>query len=81
MVSPEEFIRYFLSNMLDDDDSYDITTIENDDCDTITITAQKNVIGRIIGREGRIVRSLRNIVNAYGAKYGKKIKLVVDEAN
>ena len=36
-------------------------------------------MGRIIGKEGRIIRSIREIVSAYATKNKEKVSVLVEE--
>jgi len=44
----------------------------------IQIMVNSDDIGRIIGKKGRIINSIRNIAYACAAKNGKKIEISVD---
>lgn len=51
---------------------------EEDDVITIQIMVHADDVGRIIGRKGRIINSVRTIAYACAARYGKKIEISVD---
>lgn len=52
----------------------------DDDGDTITIQimVHPDDVGRIIGKKGRVINSIRTIAHACAARYGKSIEISVD---
>ena len=62
--------------------SYEITSrdIFNDDKGiAITIKTEKEDVGKIIGKEGRTVMSIRDVASSIGKKHGFKITVEVQE--
>ncbi|MGB4181692.1 MAG: KH domain-containing protein [Bacilli bacterium] len=51
---------------------------EDDEKIVIHIMVNSEDIGRIIGKKGRIINSIRTIAQACVAKYGKKMEISVD---
>lgn len=68
----EELVRY-ISESLIDSDSLKVSSIEEDNLIKITITADENNIGKIIGKQGKIAKAIRSIVKSSGLEIGKKV--------
>ncbi|MGB4331747.1 MAG: KH domain-containing protein [Bacilli bacterium] len=51
---------------------------EDDEKIVIHIMVNSEDIGRIIGKKGRIINSIRTRAQACAAKYGKKMEISVD---
>jgi hypothetical protein len=51
---------------------------EEDNVITIQIMVNAEDVGRIIGKKGRVINSVRTIAYACVARYGKKIEISVD---
>ena len=59
------------------DNPDDVKVEENDDNGfvTLTITVNKDDMGKIIGKEGKVIRSIRNIMKIPAMKQGKKVQI------
>jgi predicted RNA-binding protein YlqC (UPF0109 family) len=51
---------------------------EEDNLITMQIMVNPEDVGRIIGKKGRVINSVRTIAYACAARYGKKIEISVD---
>jgi len=54
------------------------TFSDEDNVVTIQIMVNSEDVGRIIGKKGRVINSIRTIAYACAARYGKKIEISVD---
>lgn len=54
------------------------TFSDEDNVITIQIMVNPEDVGRIIGKKGRVINSVRTIAYACAARYGKKIEISVD---
>ena len=52
---------------------------EEENKQLLKLTVAKEDMGRIIGKEGRIIRSIREIVYSYAMKDGKKVSIEIEE--
>lgn len=59
----QETLDYILQGIVSDTSSVKIDTIENEGSLTLNITADPEVIGQIIGKDGKIIKSIRTILN------------------
>ncbi len=51
---------------------------EENDTITIQIMVNQEDVGRLIGKKGRVINSIRTIAYASASRFGKKIELSVD---
>jgi len=56
-------LEYLIKGIVIDDSQVKITSQENNGFLTLTVTAPENIVGQIIGKEGKIVKSVRAILN------------------
>ncbi len=71
-----ELVRYIVSNLVDDQ-NFDVEEIEKEDGETeLRIILPKDEMGRVIGKQGRIAKSIRTVVKAASSK--SKIKYSVE---
>lgn len=76
----KDILLYILTNTLDTDE----ISVEEDDNNgfvTLTISAPQDQIGKIIGKGGKTINSIKNILKIKAIKEGKKIDIQVVENN
>lgn len=72
----KELVEYLIKCLVDNKDEVQITEEQVGDRLVLKVKVKTEDMGRIIGKEGRIIRSIREIVRAYSAK--EKVKVSVD---
>ena len=70
-----ELVKYMITALVDDKDQVEV----KEDGDAICVKVAKDDIGKIIGKQGRIIKAIRSVVKAASAKYGKNYSVEVDE--
>ncbi|MDR3021782.1 MAG: KH domain-containing protein [Clostridiales bacterium] len=71
-----ELVRYIVSNLVDNPDK--IVIAQNGEI--IKVTVDKQDMGKIIGRQGTIARSIKTIVRSAANKQNLKVQVeIVDE--
>jgi predicted RNA-binding protein YlqC (UPF0109 family) len=73
-----ELVEFIVEKLIPDGD-YDIGMIENDDSSDIMLTVAKKDIGKVIGKQGRIAKSIRMLVKAGSSGSSRRYNLVIDE--
>ncbi|HET6497660.1 MAG TPA: KH domain-containing protein [Coriobacteriia bacterium] len=63
-ADPEALIRYVIASLVDHPDSVNIATRESDSSVTFEIALHPDDIGKVIGRQGRIIKALRTLARA-----------------
>ena len=72
----EELVRFIVEKLVDDANGVEIQSEEQDGVLVINVIAEKEQIGKIIGKQGRIAKAIRTIVRAGANK--DKIKVSVE---
>ena len=72
----EDLVRFIVDSLVDNKDAITIESSEEDGVLVINIISEKDQIGKIIGKQGRIAKAIRTIVKAGANK--KKIKVSVE---
>lgn len=77
----DELLRYVASVLVDDPDGVEVTTETNEDGEvTLRLSVQRDDIGKVIGKQGRTARAIRNLVQSAAAQRGERIHVqVVDD--
>jgi predicted RNA-binding protein YlqC (UPF0109 family) len=74
-----EFIAYLVKNLVDRPESVQVQTSDNSQDLIVSIQVSKEDVSKVIGRQGRIIKSLRIIALTIGARLGKRIRLELVE--
>jgi predicted RNA-binding protein YlqC (UPF0109 family) len=75
----KELIEYIAKALVDHPDSVDVKEIEGDKTTVYELRVGAGDLGKIIGREGKTVNSVRTIVTAASMKKGKRAILEILE--
>lgn len=65
--------------IVDNPDDVSVEEVDDNGFVTLTIRVNKDEIGKIIGKEGKVIRSLRNVMKIPAMKQGKKINITLAE--
>jgi predicted RNA-binding protein YlqC (UPF0109 family) len=60
----EELVRFIVTSLVDTPDAVQISTVAEDNHITVTIEADGADVGKIIGRGGRTIKSIRTLARA-----------------
>lgn len=63
MKTIKETLEYILSSITQKEDNVTVEEHQEGELNIIEIVAPKEIIGKIIGKEGKIIKSIRTILN------------------
>ncbi len=75
----EELVRYIVSNLVDNQEAFEVKSQVEDGINVINIYADKEEIGKIRGKQGRIAKAIRSIVKAACGKDARKVSVEIIE--
>lgn len=75
----EELVRFIVGELVEDPAAYTVESQVEDGITVINIIAEKNEIGKIIGKQGRIAKAIRTLVKAASGKNNRKISVEIIE--
>lgn len=75
----KQLVNYIVSSLVEYKEQVEITEEQTDGATIIKVKVAPEDMGRIIGKEGRIIKSIREIVRAYSAKQKEKVSIEVVE--
>ena len=75
----KDLIEYLVKSLVDNKDAVQVTETEDDGKNVITVKVESTDMGRVIGKDGRIIKSIREIVRAYSAKNHVKVSVDIEE--
>ncbi len=75
----KDLVEYLVKSLVDDTEKVMVTEAETDGKTVITVKVDSADMGRVIGKDGRIIKSIREIVRAYSAKNHAKVSVDIVE--
>ena len=69
----KELLEYLAKSLVNDPDDVHVVVTETDTTVVLELSVAKDDIGKVIGKQGRIVRALRTIIKASAARDGKRV--------
>lgn len=72
-------LEYIVSQIVDDPDKIAIAEQEEEGMINFTITVAPIDMGKIIGKGGKVIRAIRNVVKISAIKQNKKINISLIE--
>ena len=74
----KELVEYLAHNLVDNPDAVRVREHRGEYVIRIELRVEDEEKGKVIGREGKIARAMRNLVNAAAAREGKRGVLEID---
>jgi hypothetical protein len=74
-----ETVDFWVENLLDSTENYTVESNEKGKFVDITINVMRDDMGKIIGKNGRIITALRVLMSSIGKKDRKSVKIEVKE--
>lgn len=76
----KDTLQYIVSSIVDKTDAVRIDEQETDGITNLIITVDKEDMGKIIGKEGKVIRSIRNIMKIKAMKNDKRINVSIADS-
>ncbi|MBR5250697.1 MAG: KH domain-containing protein [Clostridia bacterium] len=74
----KDLLEYIVGNIVDDKSSVNVSTTEKDEKNIdVLISVAENDIGKVIGRQGKIISAIRTLVKSVGMLDGKKYEVEI----
>lgn len=72
-------LEYVISQIVDNPEKVEISEQENNGMINFTVTVASSDMGRIIGKNGKVIRAIRNVIKISAIKQNKKINISLIE--
>ena len=72
-----ELVRFVAQSLVDKPDAVDVREVENPDSVVIELRVDPEDMGKVIGRQGRIVKQIRILMRAVAQRKGKKVSVEI----
>lgn len=71
----EEVLKTILEHLVENKKAISIKLRQEEGRDIYTIKVAEDEMGKIVGRQGRVIKAIRGISKALGAKEGRKVEI------
>lgn len=75
----KNLLEYIVKNLVENKEVVSVDEVQNEEKLILKLHVAKEDMGRIIGKEGRIIKSIREIIYAYAMKNKQKVSVDVEE--
>ena len=72
-----ELLTYIVQNLVDNPDEVSVTELESGDSTVFEVRVADGDMGKVIGRQGRIVKEIRILMKAVAQRKGKKVSVEI----
>jgi predicted RNA-binding protein YlqC (UPF0109 family) len=71
----KELLTYIIQNLVDKPDEVSVTEREEGDETVFEVRVADDDMGKVIGRQGRVVKEIRVLMKAVAQRKGKKVSV------
>lgn len=75
----EEFLRYLIVNLVGTSEGIELTQIHTSQKIVFRLKLPPNEAGKMIGKQGRTIEAIRDLLSVAAAKHGQKATLQIVE--
>jgi len=76
----KDMVEKIAKTIVDNEQDVKVNIVEGERTAIVELRVNKDEVGKVIGKSGRIVKAIRALVSAASAKYNKRIILEVPDA-
>ena len=75
----KELVEYIVTSLVDNPDEVAVAEVDNGSELVLELSVNSSDMGRVIGRNGRVINSIRTLVQVSAAKQGKQVAVELIE--
>ena len=72
-----ELVEFLARSLVDRPEAVEVRQVDRDDAVVLELRVDPADVGKVIGRRGRIVRAIRTVARAAGAREGRRVEVEV----
>jgi predicted RNA-binding protein YlqC (UPF0109 family) len=73
----KDLVEYIAKSLVDNPQAVNVTEIESDNSVLIELRVAPEDMGKVIGKQGKIAKSIRTLSKAAAAKEGKRVAIEI----
>ena len=71
----KEFIAYLIKNLVAHPDAVEVSIVEGELGTIVEVRVSPEDAAKVVGPQGRVIKSLRTIAISVGARFGRRVRL------
>lgn len=71
----KDFIAYLIKNLVDQPEAVEVQVFEGQQGTVVEVKVSAEDIAKVVGKQGRTIKSLRTIAMTVGARFGRRVRL------
>lgn len=75
----KNLLQFIISSIVEKEEKVEIKEDEQSGIVNLTISVDKDDMGKVIGKNGRVIKAIRNVIKIPAIKSGKKIYVNLSE--
>jgi predicted RNA-binding protein YlqC (UPF0109 family) len=75
MAAMKELVEYVVQSIVDEPAAVSVTEVDTGATTTLELSVADGDMGRVIGKGGRVINSIRTVMQILAAKQGKEASL------
>jgi hypothetical protein len=75
----QDLVTYLARRLVDNPDEVRVESQTREDSIRLRVSVAPEDVGKIIGKQGRIIRAMRTVVRSGGARNGQRVMLEIVE--
>ena len=75
----KELVEFIIKSLVDNPDQVEVHEIDERSETVVEISVAQPDMGRVIGKSGRVINSIRSIVQVAAAKQGRRVSVEIVE--
>ncbi len=75
----KELVEFIVKSLVDNPDQVAVNEVDGRSSTIIEVSVAQPDMGRVIGKGGRVINSIRSIVQVAAAKHGQRVSLEIVE--
>ncbi len=75
----KDTLQFIVASIVDNPDAVSVSEEEAEQGTQFIVTVAKEDMGKVIGKEGKIIRAIRNVMKIPAIKQGKRINISLAE--
>lgn len=75
----KDILHFIITSIVDNPDKVEVTQDDQDGIMNLNVKLAKEDMGRVIGKNGKIIKSIRNVMKIPAIKQNKKIFINLEE--
>jgi len=76
----KDTLSYIVSCLVENKDKVVISEENEEDMITLKIAVDKEDMGRVIGKNGKVIRAIRNVMKIPAIKQNKRVNILLEES-